>query len=106
MSEIVIPDSHWEKPMHGPRGTGWAAYVPYWEPQLRAAIAKQPDPALRFTDWLARVAAGESGMPGVRLIFLEQPYLAWAETVESIIALTEKETRESAAYEITHKESD
>jgi hypothetical protein len=94
---VDIPSTHWNQEIHG-----WQSYVPYWEKSLRASIEAQPDPAKRFEAWLSHLARGESGKPGIRLIFIEQPYLAWAELVEQLVATKEKELRQTIAYEIAN----
>jgi hypothetical protein len=96
VADIEIPRSHW---------IGDPNYIQYWEPQLRKNIAVCPDPSFRFEQWLGVKERGEGGQ-GVRLIFIEQPYLGWAETIERMIAAEEKRTRESCAYEITHRNED
>lgn len=101
MSDLKIPEDHW-------RDTGfpnWRGFVTPWEKMLRSNLAAEPDPAKRFEVWLDARAAGLSG-PGVRLVFIEQPYLAWAETVDRIIAATNKATRASIAREITDDDED
>lgn len=94
MSEIEISESHWDACHDRQR------FIAGWEKKLRAAIAEHPAPAKRFEDWLTRRAAGESGLPGVKLIFIEQPYLGWAQLVERVADQTDKECRERIADEI------
>jgi hypothetical protein len=95
--EIEIPHGHFKS---------GSAFVPHWEVRLRASIADEPDAAKRFTKWLDRLAAGECEMPGVRLIFLEQPYLGWAETIQRAIETAEKELRALIAFEVAHPGAD
>lgn len=73
--------------------------IPRWEPQLRRAMAERPDPAARFSWWLGEKANG-SYTPGVRLVFLEQPYLGWAEAVEAAIERAEVAMRQQIANEV------
>lgn len=96
-----IPAGHWTHP-EGDRVVG--AYKAHWEMSLRKAVEAQPDPAKRFGDWLSRKAADESGLPGVRLIFFEQPYLTWAENVERAIEGAERSLRARIASEIANPE--
>lgn len=97
---IEIPIGHWRT--DGDKHL--QSFVPHWEGSLRRNIEAQPDPLARFSDWLAKKANGDHGMGGVRLHFFEQPYLEWAEQVESIIESTEKATRERVAYEVVNPE--
>lgn len=104
--ELVIPEDHWH---HDTAANNWRAYLPYWERGLRASIADEPDPAVRFSKWLEdKAGKGPRNLRrlGVRLTFLEQPYLGWAEAVERIIENTDRETRERIAYEITNPDRD
>ena len=99
---MKIPDGHWDHVASHVR-----QYIPGWERLLCARIEAQPDPLKRFDEWLAKMLeTGNSGMPGVRLIFVEQPYLGWAETIEKIIAKIEKQLREQIAFEIQNPDMD
>lgn len=104
---MEIPKEHWTS--DAPKDT-WSydpkPFIASWEKQLIAALKKEPDPEKRFDDWLKRKAAGETGMAGVRLIFLEQPYLGWAELVEKTIETEEKSLRKQIANEIQHPSDD
>lgn len=97
--ELIIPREHWETP-GGLKGSQNPHYVTGWERLLRSRVYAQPDPAMRFSNWLTEMAAGAPGMPGPRVIFIEPPYLEWAETILKIVELTEKETRQKIAAEI------
>lgn len=71
-----IPWSHWPEIHHG--------HIPHWEETLRKNIAQEPDPAKRFTIWLQRLHAGEyQDRPW--LIFLEQPYLQWVDSITKTV---------------------
>lgn len=93
--EIDIPQEHWQ-------GSDYPYIDMYWTPRLCASIAAEPDPAKRFTAWLREKETGVGENLSTRLIFLEQPYLDWAEAIQRIIDKTERDTRDLAAYEITH----
>lgn len=103
MDSLEIPKEHWQE-KNGAYGTD-SAMIPYWERSLRANIAKQPDVRLRFTEWLSAKEAG-AGTYGVRLLFIEQPYLGWAESVENAIETAERTLREAIAFEITNPNRD
>jgi len=101
---MEIPADHWKSQTvsYDPR-----PYIPYWEKKLRASIEKEPDASKRFELWLADKLTPHSPSfdnRGVRLVFIEQPYLAWAEMIERIISATDADTRERIAYEITHRD--
>jgi hypothetical protein len=90
---VAVPEGHWRTDAVSAH---WQSYVPGWERKLRASVETERDPAKRFELWLQDKAGAERthfDNRGVRLVFFEQPYLAWAEAVEQIIALTESETR-------------
>lgn len=95
-----IPRDHW-----GPhQGIGnWEAYIPYWTRTLNDWQSKFPDPAERFSEWL-RLKTQEASTPGVRLVFVEQPYLQWAESVELAIKVEKLSERRQIAAEILNSE--
>ena len=92
---IDIPPGHWDSSFRG-----WESFVPSWERQLRTNIERQPDPQKRFEEWLLKLASGDAYQCGVRLIFLEQPYLAWAEAIEKFGTLEAKRERQSCIAEL------
>lgn len=97
-TELEIPESHWTD-------AGWSGLFPYWERHLRSSIRREPDAAKRFAKFLEEKESGDYQM-SPRLIFIEQPYLEWAEAIERVIEKTEKDTRGVVAYEITHPHAD
>lgn len=101
---IEIPDSHWEE---APCDYDWRSLRGTWEATLRKSIAERPDPAARFTAWLAWKMSDVSHIawfPGPRLVFIEQPYLGWAEAVERAIEKAEKNLRSAIAEDIANPE--
>lgn len=98
--ELHIPQEHWQ-----PYGSSETWALKTWENNLRRHVREEPDPAKRFDKWLTAKAKGE-GTYGVRLVFIEQPYLGWAEKVEKALAEEEKSLRESIAYFVTHPDED
>lgn len=93
--DIHIPGEHWLRPGRS------VLFIEAWETQLRAAITEEPDPAKRFEKWLAKLAEG-AWHRSCRLVFVEQPYLAWAEAIERVLAAHEKEIRSQVADEILY----
>jgi hypothetical protein len=104
MQDITIPPEHWNwKPTYSHEFD----HRPGWEAQLRRRITEQPDPAKRFEVWLLLAADGKHhGAGGIRLWFIEQPYLSWALAVERAIGTAEAELRKQLAYEIEHPNDD
>lgn len=100
-ANLNIPADHWLGPNES-YGLNHAM-IPHWEGHLRKSLSAEPDPAVRFARWLDDLAAGKT-TPGVRLIFIEQPYLGWAETVEEAIKTAERDLRATLAFEIANPE--
>ena len=99
---FTLPKNYWASDdIHN-----WQAYAEHWETRLRGNVSRQPDPAMRFSEWLESKKLETNKFGGVKLVFYEQPYLAWAQDVEKIIEAKEKSTRELCAYEITHRNED
>jgi len=97
MAIVTIPQSHWETPFI----QDWRNYIDYWERQLRKHLEDEPDPQRRFSNFLNDRASG-SRSGGPKLMFFEQPYLMWAEQIETIINTTEQNMRKQIAAEIEH----
>jgi ferritin len=97
MSELVIPRSHWGNE------PGNEAFIPGWEKHLRRSIAEEPDPAARFSQWLTDQNTDGWAL-GVKLLFIEEPYLTWANQIEELIKKTELDLREQIAREILNPE--
>lgn len=100
LADLQIPSEHWANtPPHARN------FIPAWESHLRKNVLARPDPAERFSHWLETKAKGDF-TPSARLIFLEQPYLRWAEAIEQAFKTAEKQLRAQIAYEVENPERD